>query len=153
MPQLPPQGQGVSPKEQLAYLSQVCHFEYKVPHLFFCGWGKITQSSSLVLVSFIHPFMKSSLSPTNSRFRKNVNLKSFVFRFWDSPSATLTSQRRGSTSPLCPCPLTHPRFNLTIVIIIIMIVLVIVILTTLPRCPMVQEQLLKEATTTQHTPL
>ena len=25
MPQLPPQGQGVSPKEQLAYLSQVCH--------------------------------------------------------------------------------------------------------------------------------
>ena len=28
MPQLPPQGQGVSPKEQLAYLSQVRHTHY-----------------------------------------------------------------------------------------------------------------------------
>ena len=33
MPQLPPQGQGVSPKEQLAYLSQVRHL-YTICHDF-----------------------------------------------------------------------------------------------------------------------
>ena len=38
MPQLPPQGQGVSPKEQLAYLSQVGHTLVDCPTQLICTW-------------------------------------------------------------------------------------------------------------------